>query len=92
VERERDFCRRYLNTDGTDIHWAFIRQVLASVCDTALFPLQDVLGIGASGRMNLPGRPGGNWKWRFASADLTPPLRSRLLSLTETYGRARSKH
>jgi 4-alpha-glucanotransferase len=91
VERERDFCRRYLNTDGTDIHWAFIRQVLASVANTALFPLQDVLGVGASGRMNVPGRMGGNWKWRFAASDLTPQVRNRLATLTQTYGRALPK-
>ena len=91
VELERDFARRYLNTDGRDIHWAFIRQVLASVANMALFPLQDVLGVDTSGRMNLPGRMGGNWKWRFASSDLTPEVTTRLRVLTETYGRAHTK-
>ena len=33
--------------------------------DAAVVPLQDVLGEGTEARMNLPGRPGGNWRWRF---------------------------
>jgi 4-alpha-glucanotransferase len=31
----------------------------------AVFPLQDVLGLGNAGRMNLPGSTEGNWQWRF---------------------------
>lgn len=50
---------RYLGWDGTAVHWRFIREVLASVADTALIPMQDVLGLGGEARMNLPGRPGG---------------------------------
>ena len=58
VHRERDSCRRYLGfSDDRDVHWAFIRAVMASVADTAIVPLQDVLGLGSEARMNLPGRP-----------------------------------
>ena len=57
------------------------------MADTAIVPLQDVLGAGAEARMNLPGRPGGNWRWRFAAADLTPGIRGRLRALTEGSGR-----
>jgi 4-alpha-glucanotransferase len=89
VERERDFARRYMNTDGREIHWDFIRTVLASVADVAIVPLQDVLGLGNEARMNLPGRPGGNWRWRFAAGDLTDVARRRLLLYTQTYGRGR---
>jgi 4-alpha-glucanotransferase len=38
--------------------------------------------------MNLPGRPGGNWRWRFAAADVTPEIRRRLRAITEGSGRA----
>ena len=54
VAEELDYARRYLNTDGDEINWVMIRTLLASVADTALFPLQDVLGVGSEGRMNLP--------------------------------------
>jgi 4-alpha-glucanotransferase len=37
--------------------------------------------------MNLPGRADGNWRWRFAVADLTPELRKRLHALAAVSGR-----
>jgi len=88
VAKERDFALRYLGTDGTQIHWDLIRAGLGSVADTVVVPLQDVLGKGSDARMNLPGRPGGNWQWRFRWDELTPGDRDRLRTLTETYGRA----
>jgi 4-alpha-glucanotransferase len=90
VAAERAFALRYLGTDGREIHWDFIRAVLASVAETVIVPLQDVLGAGSEARMNVPGRPGGNWQWRFRAADLTPQTCARLGELTETYGRGPS--
>lgn len=85
---ERDYCRKYLWTDGAEIHWDFVRAAMASVADVAIVPLQDVLGLGSDARMNLPGRASGNWRWRFREKDLTGPLRKRLLELTTLYERA----
>src|SRR5215831_5855463 len=45
---------------------------LASVADTAIVPVQDVLGLGTEARMNLPGSSQGNWRWRFRAGALTP--------------------
>jgi 4-alpha-glucanotransferase len=88
VEEERDFCRRYLGVSGElEIHWALIRAVLASPADTALMPLQDVLGLGSEARMNVPGRPAGNWRWRFRAGALTPEVQGRLLELVRLYDR-----
>ena len=87
IRKERDHTRRYLNLDGQEIHWAFIRALVASVADTVVFPLQDVLGLGTEARMNLPGTPSGNWRWRFPTGALTPALSRRLRELTETYER-----
>ena len=87
VEGERKFCMRYLNSDGREIHWDFIRAVLASVANTAVVPLQDLLGLGAEARMNLPNSTEGNWAWRFEPDALTDELAQRLKELTELYGR-----
>jgi 4-alpha-glucanotransferase len=87
IRRERDFAMRYLNTDGKEIHWVFIRTLLASVADTVLFPMQDVLGLGTEARMNLPATLGGNWRWRYQAGALTPELAERLRMLTELYDR-----
>jgi 4-alpha-glucanotransferase len=87
VESEMEYARRYLNSDGREINWVMIRTLMASVADTVLFPLQDVLGAGSEGRMNLPGTPSGNWRWRFGEETLTPAVASRLRRLVETYER-----
>jgi len=88
IEREREFCLKYLNTDGAEIHWDFIRTVLASVANTAVVPLQDVLGLGTEARMNLPNSTEGNWAWRFKAGALTKEIETRLKGLTQLYGRA----
>jgi 4-alpha-glucanotransferase len=86
IERERTFCLNYLNTEGEEIHWDFIRGVLASVARTAVIPLQDLLGLGTEARMNLPNSTEGNWAWRYTSS-LTDELAQRLNKLTKLYGR-----
>lgn len=87
IQRERAYTRAYLNTDGREIHWEFIRALEASVADTVLVPLQDVLGLGSEARMNQPATLGGNWRWRYREGALTPPVARRLLGLTRMYDR-----
>jgi 4-alpha-glucanotransferase len=87
IRRERDFAMRYLNTDGSEIHWTFIRALEASVADTVLIPMQDVLGLGNEARMNQPATLGGNWRWRYRPGSLRPDLAQRLREMTELYER-----
>ena len=87
VAKEKDHALRYLNTDGREMHWTLIRAALASVADTALIPLQDVLGLGSAARMNLPGRQSGNWGFRFSFDQLTPAIVQRLRDLVDLYQR-----
>jgi 4-alpha-glucanotransferase len=88
ISDERDFCLRYLHTNGAEIHWDFIRTVLASVANTAIIPLQDLLGVGTEARMNLPNSTSGNWTWRFQPDALNEKHSERLRALTDTYGRS----
>lgn len=90
IERERAFALNYLNTDGREMNWVFIRTLLASVAELVIIPLQDVLGLGSEARMNVPARAGGNWRWRFQASMLTASIRDRLKHLTVLYGRASS--
>jgi 4-alpha-glucanotransferase len=87
VEQEHERALAYCGGDGSEIYWDFLRALFVSVADTAVVPLQDVLGLGAEARMNVPGRPHGNWGWRFSSSALTPQLRRRLRLVTEGSGR-----
>ncbi len=77
----------YLNRDGREMNWTMIRTLLASVADTVLFPIQDVLGIGSEGRMNTPSTASGNWRWRVRAETLTVELARHLAELTHLYER-----
>jgi len=87
-EYERDRVLRYLGGLSADgIHWNMIRLALGSIANQAVFPLQDILGLGSFARMNTPGQADGNWTWRYRSEMLTGELRERLRELTRLYGR-----
>jgi 4-alpha-glucanotransferase len=87
VLAEQEFASAYLNLHGEKIQWAMIRTLMASVADTVLIPMQDILGLGSKARMNLPGKMGGNWKWRYQREELRPEMTDRLRALTKLYDR-----
>lgn len=87
---EKQFFYRYLTgyAVGEEINWAVIRLALASVSNLAIIPLQDILGLDNSARMNTPATIEGNWEWRLASLDLlTDQISDRLRELTHLYSR-----
>ncbi len=85
--KERSLCREYLHSDGLEIHWDLIRAAFASIANTAIVPMQDVLGLGSEARMNLPASASGNWMWRMPHGALTTRLSRRLHRLAEIFGR-----
>jgi len=88
-EYERERVLRYIGGIGAEgVHWSLIRLALGSIANQAIIPLQDILGLGSHARMNSPGKPDGNWSWRYRSEMLTGQLRERLRELTRLYGRA----
>jgi 4-alpha-glucanotransferase len=87
IKRERERCMKYLNTDGSEINWDFIRAALSSVADLAIIPLQDVLGLDSSARMNVPASEEGNWGWRYEEGALDEAPSRRLKEMSELYAR-----
>jgi 4-alpha-glucanotransferase len=87
VAEEKTLAREYLGTDGKEMNWVMIRSLLASVADTAIFPMQDVLGLGNSARMNRPSTLGGNWTWRMREDAISPALAARLARMVKIYDR-----
>ncbi len=80
---------RYLNAkSASSVPKDMIRAVMGSVADTVIFPLQDVLGLGADARMNVPGAAEENWRWRVPPGKLTAPVAARLRAMTELFDRA----
>jgi 4-alpha-glucanotransferase len=83
----RQYALDYLACDADDVCFEMIRAAYGSVADTAIIPMQDILGLGSEARMNTPATTGGNWSWRMTSmAVLEEPL-ERMKVLAEIYGR-----
>jgi 4-alpha-glucanotransferase len=87
TSREKAFFQEYIGHEISEPHWAMIRMGMMSVAHTFVMPLQDVWGLGAEARMNMPGREAGNWGWRFTADWLNHPAHQRLAEITKLYSR-----
>ena len=86
-ERERFFDYIGCRVPAGRVHEAMIRLAMMSVAATAVIPMQDLLGLGAEARMNLPAGKGSWWRWRLMRGQIDRRLERRLLEMTRTYGR-----
>ncbi|XP_010484285.1 PREDICTED: 4-alpha-glucanotransferase DPE1, chloroplastic/amyloplastic-like isoform X2 [Camelina sativa] len=82
---------KYLSIAGEDdISWSVIQAAFSSTAQTAIIPMQDILGLGSSARMNTPATEVGNWGWRIPNSTSFDHLKSesdRLRDLLSLYGR-----
>jgi 4-alpha-glucanotransferase len=89
VAGDRERLARYVGhgVDESQVHWELTRLALMSVAETAILPMQDLLGLGSEARMNRPATTDGNWGWRVLPAQVDPTLAADLGALTALYGR-----
>jgi 4-alpha-glucanotransferase len=87
TEYEKRCVKVYMGEAPDGIHWSFIRAAQGSVAGLSVIPLQDVIGLGSEGRMNLPSEPGGNWRWRLKPGVLTADIAAKLALLAEVSDR-----
>ena len=80
-EPVRDQFRRYMNVSGENAAWDIMRLAFLSIASYAIAPVQDVLSLDSSARMNTPGIAGGNWQFRLAENALTVELAEGLAYL-----------
>ncbi len=85
---ELERLRTYCGIDGGEAHWEVIRIAMTSIANTAILPVQDLLGLGTKARMNVPGTPRGNWTWRLTANQLDESCAARLRDLCELTERA----
>jgi len=82
------YARDYLRLNPQEGEsWGMLRAVWASVADTAVVQMQDVLGLDNRARMNTPATVGQNWRWRAPAGFDSPALSARLRRETGLYGR-----
>lgn len=84
----KDIVRRYFQCPDSDVVWQMIRGTIASVANTAIIPMQDIMGLDDSARMNLPSSVGSaNWSWRYDPSQMQGWMMDRLREMIEIYGR-----
>ena len=86
VNQRRNFWS-YLNRpsgDAAEAASVLMRLAWSSAAALAIAPLQDLLNLGKETRMNVPGRPDGNWRWRSTEDMLSSRNFQWLQELTES--------
>ena len=78
----RQLISEYLGHEVNEPNWDLIRMGMMSSAHTFIATMQDVLGLGREGRMNLPGEGVGNWDWRMPDSAFLDPAGKRLARLT----------
>ena len=86
--QDQDYVRKYLGISGESIHWDLIHAASASVATISIGPMQDVLGLDSSHRMNQPGQATGYWEWRFNWNQVESWHADRLAELARLHGRS----
>ena len=87
---QRQNLWRYLNSPqaaSREVAWDLMRLAWSSPAALAIAPLQDLLNLGAEGRMNVPGRAEGNWSWRSTEELLSTADFHKLRDLTRSSNR-----
>jgi 4-alpha-glucanotransferase len=84
---ERQAAAALLGSPPDGVNWAMIRLAQSSTANLCVVPLQDVLSLGAEGRMNVPSVSDGNWSWRYQPGALAPELAQKLAALAEVTDR-----
>jgi len=84
---EQQRVRDFLQNPCDRIPWTLIETALSSIAHLAIIPLQDILSLPASSRMNIPGTATGNWQWRYQSDALSADIISQLKNMSHLYGR-----
>jgi 4-alpha-glucanotransferase len=94
-EQDRQRIYQYLGRkiSAKEIHWVFVRMALMSVANIVIVPMQDILGLSATHRMNRPATLNGNWKWRLTES-LFPSreISKKLAEMTEIFGRSKEQN
>lgn len=86
---EQEYATRYLRLRADEgFGWGAVCGAWMAPSRLAIAPLQDVLGLGADARINVPGSIGPeNWSWRVRSAALNSGVAQKLGEITRTYRR-----
>ena len=87
-KKSRAMCKRYLKPLPFEkINHTMIRELYKSQAGLAIVPMQDIIGLDDSARMNIPSTLGGNWKWRAEKKQFDAKSAAFMKDLALTYYR-----
>lgn len=86
-ERGRFFAYAGREVPDGEIHWEMVRLLMASVACVVIVPMQDILGLPGTSRMNFPSSSAGNWRWRLLTSELTESMQKKFHDINIIYGR-----
>lgn len=87
IKSTRERALRISAGTAETIHHDLIRLAFASKARIALAPMQDYLGLGSEARLNTPGNPEGNWRYRMRGDQLDESLLADVASVVTLAGR-----
>ncbi len=86
-DQEKHFIYEYLHHPKDAMPAALVNAALASVANTVIIPMQDILKLDGEHRMNIPGTTEGNWQWRFQWEQLSQEMTAEITHSVNLYGR-----
>lgn len=81
-----DYTGQHIDSDEKGV-LTLIKLALASVSFLSIIPMQDLLVLDSSARMNVPGTVGSNWQWRLNWQQVHPDLMDDVLYFMKLYQR-----
>jgi len=87
IEKNRvsEYLGKEINEDN--INWELIELAMKSRANNVIIPMQDILSLDASARMNTPSTTSGNWTWKLESIDFLPAIIEKLKGLSKDNNR-----
>ena len=84
------FAKKYLRADSDEeLREEMMCAALASVSNTCILCMQDLIGLCGKARMNVPSTVGNNWKWRALESQISDKAFEFLGCYSSLYGRRR---
>lgn len=84
TKKERVFFNALMGEDNTPVPHRMIKAAVKSQARMVIVPMQDLLCLDSSARMNTPGTVRGNWQWRMPNDALTKELAETFKALTKS--------
>jgi len=82
-KKQQAFFDSVIKEEGYTISQSMLRALSKSCAMLCVIPMQDVLELDSSARINTPGTMGDNWQWRLSKDDINDKNAKMLKALTK---------